>query len=59
MIEKWSDRDTYEGSHLQTKHMKTFIERSSQYFDGPARVSFCQGSSVDRGEEPAKAPYGR
>jgi quinol monooxygenase YgiN len=59
MIERWSDRDAYEGAHLQTEHMKLFIERSSRFFDGPASISFCQGVVVGRGDDPAKAPYGR
>jgi quinol monooxygenase YgiN len=59
MIERWSDRDAYEGAHLQTDHMKQFIERSSRYFDGPASISFCQGVVVGRDNDAAKAPYGR
>jgi quinol monooxygenase YgiN len=59
MIERWSDRDTYEGAHLQTEHMKLFIERSSRYFDGPANISFCQGIVVGRDNDLTKAPYGR
>jgi quinol monooxygenase YgiN len=59
MIEKWSDRATYEGPHLHTDHMKSFIERSSKYFVGPANISFCQGTAIGRFEYENMAPYGR
>lgn len=59
MIEKWSDRATYEGPHLKTPHMQAFIAESSQYFDGPARVSFCQSRLIDEELDRRAAPYGR
>jgi quinol monooxygenase YgiN len=49
MIEKWTSRAAYEGPHLQTPHMKSFIEQSGKYFDGSARISFC--TAVVIGEE--------
>ena len=65
--EVWKDRGAYEGPHLKTSHMQAFIEKSSQYFDGAAHVSFCNGTRVgaDRSDtEPRagawrRAPYGR
>jgi quinol monooxygenase YgiN len=59
MIEKWSDRETYEGAHLETEHMKLFIEQSSKYFEGAANISFCRGIVVGRESDATKAPYGR
>lgn len=59
MIEKWSDRKTYEGPHLQTRHMKSFIEQSSRYFDGSAQISFCQATVIDGDDLWHTAPYGR
>jgi quinol monooxygenase YgiN len=59
MIEKWSDRKTYEGPHLQTDHMNAFIERASKYFDGPASISFCQGTVIEQDQLRRMAPYGR
>mgnify|MGYP001813620343 CR=1 FL=1 len=47
MIEKWSSRDAYEGPHMQSSHMKSFIEKSSKYFSGPPTISFCRGTQVD------------
>jgi quinol monooxygenase YgiN len=58
MIERWSDRATYEGPHLETEHMKSFIELSSRYFDGAAGVSFCR-RIVGGDNGLPKAPYGR
>ena len=47
MIEKWSSRDAYEGTHMQSPHMKSFIEQSSKYLAGPPDISFCLGTPVD------------
>ena len=47
MIEKWSSRDAYEGPHMQSSHMKSFIEQSSKYFAGPPEISFCHGTQID------------
>jgi quinol monooxygenase YgiN len=49
MIEKWSSREAYEGPHMQTPHMQTFLEQSSQYFAGPPDITFCHGTWI--GEE--------
>jgi quinol monooxygenase YgiN len=46
MIEKWSSRDAYEGQHMQSSHMKSFIEQSSKYLAGPPEISFCHGTRV-------------
>lgn len=59
LIEKWTDRSAYEGPHLQTQHMKSFVERAGRYFDGPAKISFCQGTVIEREEFRTRAPYGR
>ena len=47
MIEKWSGRDAYEGTHMQSSRMKSFIEQSSKYFAGPPSISFCHGTLID------------
>jgi quinol monooxygenase YgiN len=49
MIEKWSSREAYEGPHMQTPHMQSFLEQSSQYFAGPPDITFCHGTRI--GEE--------
>ena len=47
MIEKWSSREAYEGPHMQSPHMKSFIEQSSRYFAGPPDISFWHGTRID------------
>ena len=47
MVEKWTSRDAYEGPHMQSSHMKSFIEQSSKYFAGPPDISFCHGTQID------------
>ena len=47
MVEKWSTRAAYEGRHMQSPHMKSFIERSSKYFAGPPDISFCHSTKID------------
>lgn len=59
MIEKWSSRAVYEGPHLKTPHMKAFIERSGQFFDGSASIAFCEGTQVPGPRLRSTAPYGR
>jgi quinol monooxygenase YgiN len=59
MIEKWSDRAAYEGPHMQTQHMKSFIAHSARYFDGAASISFCRGTVVGEEESRPVPPYGR
>jgi len=59
MIEKWSSRAAYQGPHLQTPHMKAFVEESGKYFDGPARISIGQGTEIGESDPRGAAPYGR
>lgn len=59
LIEKWTDRAAYEGPHLQTAHMKAFIENSGKYFDGPATISFGESFSAAPAKLRDVAPYGR
>lgn len=46
MIEKWESREAYEGPHMQSTHMTSFIEQSSKHFAGPPEISFCLGTPV-------------
>jgi quinol monooxygenase YgiN len=65
LIETWTSRGAYEGPHLQTQHMKVFVERSSQYFDGSAFVTFYESAAAWQGAAASDdnrlrvAPYGR
>ena len=47
MIEKWSSREAYEGPHMQSSHMKSFMEESSRHFSGPPDISFCNGTQIN------------
>ena len=47
MIERWTSRDAYEGTHMQSAHMKSFIEQSGKYFAGPPDISFCHDTQID------------
>ena len=47
MIEKWTSREAYEGPHMQSAHMQSFIEKSSKYFAGPPDISFYEGVAVE------------
>lgn len=47
MIEKWSSRAAYEGLHMQSPHMKYFVEHSGKYFVGPPDIFFCRGTQID------------
>jgi quinol monooxygenase YgiN len=49
MIEHWSSREAYEGPHMQSAHMRSFIERASHFFEGPPEISFCQGTQITDG----------
>lgn len=47
MIEKWSSREAYEGPHMQSPHMKAFIEKSAEFFVGPPDISYCNGTCIN------------
>ena len=59
MIEKWSSRDAYEGPHLQTPHMRSFVDRSGKYFDESVSVAFCRGTVIGGEDSGSVPPYGR
>ena len=47
MIEKWSSREAYEGPHMHSSHIQSFIEHSSKHFVGPPKISFCHCTRID------------
>lgn len=49
MIEKWSSREAYLGPHMESAHMKAFIENSARFFVGPPDISFWLGTRVEPG----------
>ena len=40
LIENWTSRDAYLGPHMQTPHLKAFIQRAGSIFAGPPDISF-------------------
>lgn len=40
LVEKWTSREAYEGPHMQTEHIQSFIGRASDLLAGPPDISF-------------------
>ena len=40
IIEKWESEEIFTGPHMQTPHMKTFLERAQTFLDGAAEFRF-------------------
>jgi quinol monooxygenase YgiN len=38
--EDWIDRASYVGEHMQTPHIRAFVERAPELFAGPPDISF-------------------
>ena len=38
--EDWIDKASYVGPHMQTPHIRAFIERAPEFFAGPPDISF-------------------
>ena len=38
--EEWTDKASYVGPHMQTAHIRAFIERAPELFAGPPDISF-------------------
>lgn len=38
--EEWVDRESYVGPHMQTTHLRAFMERAPGLFAGPPDISF-------------------
>lgn len=38
--EEWTDKASYVGPHMQTPHIRAFIERAPELFAGPPDISF-------------------
>lgn len=46
LVERWPDRETFLGPHMQQPHIQTFIERASAFLAGPPDISFWRTSGV-------------
>lgn len=42
LIERWSTQEEFEGPHMQTAHIQSFIGRSNEFLEGPPDISFCR-----------------
>jgi quinol monooxygenase YgiN len=40
LVERWKDRATFEGPHMQTPHLQAFIARAMNFLAGPPEISF-------------------
>jgi quinol monooxygenase YgiN len=40
LVERWTSREVYEGPHMQTEHLQSFIARARDNFAGPPDISF-------------------
>lgn len=40
LVERWTSREIYEGPHMQTEHLQSFIARARDNFAGPPEISF-------------------
>jgi quinol monooxygenase YgiN len=40
LYEEWSDEEYYKGSHMNTPHLKKFINDSKDFLAGPPEISF-------------------
>lgn len=40
LYEEWIDKASYVGEHMQTPHLRAFIERAPELFAGPPDISF-------------------
>jgi len=39
LIERWTSTDAYFGPHLQTPHLRAFIERAPAFLAGPPEIT--------------------
>jgi len=40
LVERWKDRATFEGPHMQTTHLQAFIASAMGFLAGPPEMSF-------------------
>ena len=46
-IERWTSREAYEGPHMQTPHLQSFIEASGEFLVGPPEITFWRSAPVE------------
>lgn len=40
LVERWASREAYEGPHMQTEHLQSFIARAKDNLAGPPDISY-------------------
>lgn len=40
LYERWADKESYVGDHMQTPHIRAFIGRAGAYLAGPPEITF-------------------
>lgn len=38
--ERWSDKDSFQGPHMHTPHIRAFIRQADEFLAGPPDISF-------------------
>lgn len=49
LLEEWVDKASYVGPHMQTPHLRAFIEKAPGLFAGPPDISFWEPRGGKRG----------
>lgn len=39
-VEQWTSQEAYTGPHMETPHLRAFIERSEAFLVGPPEITF-------------------
>jgi len=40
LVERWADRETFLGPHMQKPHIQSFIQRGVEFLAGPPEIAF-------------------
>jgi len=48
LYEQWTDQAVYLGTHMQTPHLTSFIERARGFLAGPPEISFWKLQAENR-----------
>ena len=48
LLEEWRDAASYVGPHMQTPHIRAFVEKAPEFFAGPPEISFWEWRAEER-----------
>ena len=48
LLEEWRDEASYVGPHMQTPHIRAFVEKAPEFFAGPPEISFWEWRAEER-----------